>query len=70
MTTGYILICRHYSDGFQRFFQLGRLLVILLLIEWGLISQLPLYQSSFFEAHRLDYYDHSSDHRSWEDKHG
>jgi Fic family protein len=35
----------------------GRLLVILLLIEWGLISQPLLYLSAFFEAHRLDYYD-------------
>jgi Fic family protein len=33
-------------------------LVILLLIEWGLISQPLLYLSAFFEAHRLDYYDH------------
>jgi Fic family protein len=35
----------------------GRLLVILLLIEWGLISQPLLYLSAFFEANRLDYYD-------------
>ena len=35
----------------------GRLLLILLLIEWGLISQPLLYLSAFFEAHRLDYYD-------------
>ncbi len=31
--------------------------MILLLIEWGLISQPLLYLSAFFEAHRLDYYD-------------
>jgi Fic family protein len=37
--------------------RVGRLLVILLLIEWGLISQPLLYLSAFFEAHRLDYYD-------------
>jgi Fic family protein len=35
----------------------GRLLVILLLIEWGLISQPLLYLSAFFEAYRLVYYE-------------
>lgn len=35
----------------------GRLLVILLLIEWKLISQPLLYLSAFFEAHRQHYYD-------------
>jgi Fic family protein len=35
----------------------GRLLVILLLLEWGLTSQPLLYLSAYFEAHRLDYYD-------------
>lgn len=35
----------------------GRLVVIMLLIEWGLISQPLLYLSAFFEANRLDYYD-------------
>ena len=47
----------------------GRLLVILLLIEWGLISQPLLYLSAFFEAHRLDYYDRLltvSQHGEWE----
>ena len=43
-----------FLDGNGR---VGRLLVILLLIEWGLISRLLLYLSAFFEAHRLDYYD-------------
>jgi Fic family protein len=37
--------------------RVGRLLVNLLLVEWGLISQPLLYLSAFFEAHRLDYYD-------------
>ena len=43
-----------FLDGNGR---VGRLLLILLLIEWGLISQPLLYLSAFFEAHRLDYYD-------------
>jgi Fic family protein len=42
-----------FLDGNGR---MGRLLVILLLIEWGLISQPLLYLSAFFETHRLDYY--------------
>jgi Fic family protein len=43
-----------FLDGNGR---VGRLLAILLLIEWGLISQPLLYLSAFFEAHRMDYYD-------------
>ena len=43
-----------FLDGNGR---VGRLLAILLLIEWGLISQPLFYLSAFFEAHRLDYYD-------------
>ncbi|HJS29008.1 MAG TPA: Fic family protein [Anaerolineales bacterium] len=44
-----------FLDGNGR---VGRLLVILLLVQWGLISQPLLYLSAFFEAHRLDYYNH------------
>ncbi len=54
-----------FLDGNGR---VGRLLVILLLIEWGLISQPLLYLSAFFEAHRLDYYDRLlavSQHGDW-----
>lgn len=43
-----------FLDGNGR---IGRLLISLLLIEWGLISQPLIYLSAFFEAHRLDYYD-------------
>jgi Fic family protein len=43
-----------FLDGNGR---VGRLLVILLLIEWRLISQPLIYLSAFFETHRLDYYD-------------
>lgn len=42
-----------FLDGNGR---MGRLLAVLLLIEWGLISQPLLYLSAFFEAHRQDYY--------------
>jgi Fic family protein len=43
-----------YLDGNGR---VGRLLVILLLIEWGFLSQPWLYLSAYFETHRTAYYD-------------
>jgi len=43
-----------FMDGNGR---VGRLFVILLLIEWNLLPQPLLYLSAFFEARRLDYYD-------------
>jgi Fic family protein len=55
-----------FLDGNGR---IGRLLVILLLIAWGLISQPLIFLSAYFESHRLDYYDHLlavSQHGEWE----
>lgn len=43
-----------FLDGNGR---VGRLLMMVLFIEWGLISQPLLDLSAFFEAHRSDYYD-------------
>ncbi len=44
-----------FLDGNGR---IGRLLVILLITEWGLLSQPWLYLSAYFEAYRKEYYDH------------
>jgi Fic family protein len=43
-----------FLDGNGR---MGRILMILLLIEWGLVPQPLLYLSAFFETNRLEYYD-------------
>jgi Fic family protein len=43
-----------FLDGNGR---IGRLLIILLLIEWGLLSQPWLYLSAYFETHRTAYYE-------------
>ena len=44
-----------FLDGNGR---IGRLLIILLLCEWGLLPQPLLNLSAFFEANRESYYDH------------
>jgi Fic family protein len=42
-----------FLDGNGR---VGRLLIMLLLVAWGLIPQPVLYLSAYFESHRSDYY--------------
>jgi Fic family protein len=47
-----------FLDGNGR---VGRLLIILLMCLWGLLSESVLYLSAYFDARRDDYYDHLID---------
>lgn len=54
-----------FIDGNGR---VGRLLISLLLVKWGLLSQPLLYLSAFFSRHRQEYYDlliAVSEHGAW-----
>jgi len=56
-----------FLDGNGR---VGRLLVLLLLCEWGVLSQPLLNLSAYFEHYRQEYYDHLlavSQHGKWEE---
>jgi len=56
-----------FLDGNGR---VGRLLIMLLLREWGILSQPLLNLSAYFEHYRQEYYDHLlavSQHGKWEE---
>jgi Fic family protein len=56
-----------FLDGNGR---VGRLLIALLLCQWGLLSQPLLYLSSYFEKHRSEYYQRLlavSQHGEWDE---
>ena len=56
-----------FIDGNGR---VGRLLIVLLLVDWGLLPSPLLYLSAFFEQHRDEYYQgllNVSQKGSWED---
>ncbi len=56
-----------FLDGNGR---VGRLLITLLLCEWGILSQPLLNLSVYFERYRQEYYDHLlavSQHGAWEE---